>query len=283
MNSGRDPERGRGRDQRRNEPVGGGGRCGPGNNQHYDRHAERPASGVTSSVLSSAAPVWAGRPVATVLGCGPPGGTAAQPERDAGHVHEQEDHRGGVRQGVSVVGGRRLEPDRQRGHEHAPTARVSRVTSIRGASGRKVWIPCLTPPLRKATPSTSKTLASTEPTKRRLDDRREPFSQGEYGHEQLGQVPEARLQQARGARAQVLSDLLDRLAHHRRQGGDGQAGKDEPGDVVGADSRREAGRQREDDRADDGQALRRLEGIDSAGHVGDLGRRYSGRSGDVVQ
>ena len=46
----------------------------------------------------------------------------------------------------------------------APTARVSSVTSIRGASGRKVWIPYLTPPLRKATPSTSKTLASTEPT-----------------------------------------------------------------------------------------------------------------------
>jgi hypothetical protein len=121
------------------------------------------------------------------------------------------------------------------------------------------------------------------PHQRRLDHRREPFPQGEYGHEQLGQVSEARLQEASGAGAEVLSHLFDRLADDRRQRRDGQAGEDEAGHVVGADSHRQSGRHCEHDRADDGQALGILEGIDSAGHVGDFGRRYSGRSGDVVQ
>ncbi len=126
------------------------------------------------------------------------------------------------------------------GTSTAPTARVSRVTSMRGASGSEPLVPCLAPPLRKATPSTSSTLASTEPTRAAWTTDVSPSRKANMATNSSGRLPRLDCNRPVGARAEVLADLLDRLADHRGQSGDSQGGDDETGDVGGAGQRSSA-------------------------------------------
>ena len=99
------------------------------------------------------------------------------------------------------------------------------MTSIRGASGSEPLraMPC--PAGQESGPEHQQHIGQDGPDEGCLDDRREPFPQGENGHEQFGQVAQTRLQETGRARAHVFADLVDRLADQGSKSGDSQARK----------------------------------------------------------
>ena len=89
---------------------------------------------------------------------------------------------------------------------------------MRGDSASKCMRPCLTPPTKIASPSTSSELREDRSDQRGLHDLHQTGAEAERADEQLGQVAERRLQHAGRARAQVRADVL-RAARdvHREQ------------------------------------------------------------------
>ena len=118
-----------------------------------------------------------------------PGGAAAQPERDAGDIHEQEDDRCGVRKGVSMAGGRRFQVYRQGRYEHG----AHRQGQQSNKHARSLWAesldPVPRPPAKEGDPQYEQYVGQDRAGQGRLHDGREPLSQCEYRYEQLGQVP----------------------------------------------------------------------------------------------
>ena len=96
---------------------------------------------------------------------------------------------------------------------------------LRARSELSCCVPCLSPPTRNASPSTSSRLARIEPMSAAWTTADQSRLEGEQGDEQLGQVAQRRLQHAGRARAEPVAELLDRPPDERRQQGhrDGRA------------------------------------------------------------
>ena len=106
-------------------------------------------------------------------------------------------------------------------------ASSARVETIRARSELNCCVPFFSPPTTKAIPSTSTLLARIEPTSAACTTVDEPVVQGEESDEELGQVAERRLHDARAARAEPRAELLGRVADEPGQRGQRDRGDDE--------------------------------------------------------
>ena len=159
---------------------------------------------------------------------------ALQPERDAGHVHGQQDDGGDVRQCPGVVHCRRVEPHRQRRHQGGRDGQGQQGHQHPGRLGGEALRPVPAPPLKNAAPSTRSTLPRTEPTRAAWTTEVSPERRAKIADEELRHVAERGLQKAGWPRRRGARRFVRRLADQRRQGGQSEARDDETGDARGA-------------------------------------------------
>ena len=164
-------------------------------------------------------------------GCSARLAAALQPEGDAGQVDDQEDDGAGIAERAGVGCRRRVEAHGQgRDEEGADGQQEQRADHARGLGVEALG------PVAEAAGHEGRAQHQEHVAEHRADQGGahhigQAVAQGEDADEQLGQVAEAGLEQAGGAWAQTLADLLDGLADLGGQGGQGEAGEDELGHI----------------------------------------------------
>ena len=240
----RDPDRVHGRLERDHEPVGDERRSQTRGGEHPDGQCDRPPRSACDRAAPSRVrwPPGAGRTAVT-------GRTASSSTTET--ITENV---------ISCSAAGACTKWAIDGIAHAVTESSIRTTMVRARAEPSCWVPCLRPPTRNARPSTSSRLARIEPDQRGLDHVDQPGPQREDADEQLRQVAERRLQDAGGAGAELVAQLLHRAADQRGQQADRASGEDEREHRVPAGVVRDAGQDDEGTAAPDDDLVGAAEG-----------------------
>ena len=107
------------------------------------------------------------------------------------------------------------------GTASAATARTRSTAIERTAGASNRCVPWRRPPRRNASPSTSRELARIEPMSAVWTTTTRPGLEAEDRDEQLGQVAQGRLEDARRARSEPMAELVRALADDAGQAGQG--------------------------------------------------------------
>ena len=174
-----------------------------GGGQHADRRAR-----------SASAAALVPRPVAARRSASRRSENGSESANSASRITD-DDHR----ERRLVVAGRRVHECASDGIAIAVTESSISTTMVRARSEPSCWVPCLRPPTRNASPSTSSRLARIEPTKRGPHHVHQPGLEREDADEQLGEVAQRRLQHAGRARPEPVAELLDRRGPPARRAG----------------------------------------------------------------
>ena len=134
---------------------------------------------------------------------------AAQPKWDAGDVDEQQDNGRDVRQSGCMVDSRGVQPGREGRDERGADRQREQGDEHAGSLGPEQLSRRGAPPAEEGRPEHEEQGAEYRADQGGLDHGGETGAERENGYQQLGQVADARLEQARRARAQALTDLLD--------------------------------------------------------------------------
>ena len=113
-----------------------------------------------------------------------------------------------------------------------PAGAASRSSGRPGAW--KVWVPCRSPPMRNARPSTSRLLARIEPISAVWTTTTRPACRAKIEMNSSGRLPRADWRMPGRRRPEALAELVGPLPDQRGQGGQGDGADDEDDRLAGA-------------------------------------------------
>ena len=176
----------------------------------------------------------------------------AEERRQRQHEHREQHAGADERERLTVRRGRRVERVRQRRHRHRRRREQRERRDHSRPAGVELLRPVAQPADDERDPEHEHAVREDRADERRLDDVDEALAEREERDEELGQVAERGLDDARAARAEPGAELLGRGADEPGERGERDRGDDERHDVARA---REVADRRDDDHGEGDRQL----------------------------